>query len=436
MKKLIQIIHKKSLPCQTGRTVFALLFTLAITFGFVIYSLIPRFPVESVPMGDGVIDMTFVDFQKNIVRLPLSWDYYPGKLYTPFDFAEGNTENPQAFAPKNESLYQTGTYRIVLKLPPEQAYTLSARSLDCATRIFIDGREALNAGNVTETARDFIPRMKRYTLPVVPQTEKVEIIIQYAHFPLYKGGAMEEMHFGLPYNIDSYTSISQGAESMLWGALLLVAVFSFMLFLSRRDFSNLAFALCCFFLAAQNQQFVISLMPPDYNFSFVYRLLYTCELFTITAFLLFVYSLHPSLLPAKTARTTVAGTVYAALGLTVVSLFVPLPVLSRVTALSFLVFLPAVVYIGWVCVRLFVKGRSFDHIAAAGIVFLLVTLILQRCMPDVTEISLFGIPVFVICLMFTTSMKKESSRRAATPLPIDDKGILLTGFRVFDDSEN
>ena len=402
---------------QTGRMMFAVVLILAVTFGFVVYTLLPRLPERSAAIRDGVIDLTAFDLDAEIAKLPLAWDYYPGALYSPADFAVGRMGVPRKFVPADERAYHTGTYRVVLKVAPGRAYAMNAWSLDYATRIFVDGSEALSIGTVADTAASFVPRMRSYTLPVLPHTETIEVIIQYANFSHHEGGVMREIAFGRYDNINGYAQTSFGAAAMLGGALLLVAAFYFMLFLGGRGLPNLAFALCCFFLATRSQQFVISLMPPDYSFGFVYRFVYINNICTGMAFLLLVYSLYPNLLPRRVARAAVAGTAAATAALALVSLFVPLTAVARLVVPSYLVFIPAIVCICWVFCKLLAKGQAIDRITAAGIAVLFVSqlldMILQRAVPEITRNGLgpFGMLTFAICQMLALGMENAMLTR-------------------------
>ena len=445
------IFKKKKGGLQTGRMVFAMIFILTVTFGFIFYTLLPRLPEKSAEMENGVIDLTGMDLSAAVAKLPMAWDYYPDKLYTPEDFKANVTEQPRTFVSEDEQAYQTGTYRAVLKVTPEEIYAINAWSLDYATRIFADGKEVLNIGMVSETEEGFVPRMRSYTLPLISKIEHIEIIIQYANFSHHEGGAMREMTFGLSENINRYAETPQNSAAMLGGALLLVAIFYFMLFLGGRGFPNLAFALCCFFLAMRNQQFVISLMPVDYDWSIVYRFVYINNICTGMAFLLLCYSLYPSQLPKKIAKPAVFGTVAVTLTLTAVSLFIPLPMVARLVAPSYLVFIPAIVCICWIFGKLFIKGRIIDRITATGMAVLFVSqfldILLQRIIPEITRngVGPFGMIAFAVCQMLAlglenaqldrlnrmkTEFLQDMSHEMSTPLSVIATGITCANDRL------
>ena len=401
----------------TGRMVFAIVLVFVVALSFVIFTLRPRLPEVRVPIQDGVVDLSLVDFEASIARLPLTWDYYPGELYEPADFSAGRVGEPRQFSSGDEQTYRTGTYHVTLKVTPGQTYTMNGWSLGYATRIYLNGQSALNVGRVTPTAEDFSPQIANYTLPIFPQSQEVDIIIQYANFSHDQGGKMTDIVFGLPDNVNSYAQISFYSASMLGGALLIVAVFYLMLFIGGRGFPNFAFAMCCWFLATGNQQYLISLMPLEFPWDLIYRYVFYCSPGTGMAILVLTFSMYPNLLPKRFARVTVFATVGFMVALIPIAIFVPLAVVERLLIPSYIIEIPAYVCICWTFVKLYVKGRDTDRITAFGITVLfgslVVEAILQRPVPEVTRIGLgpFGMVAFVICQMLALGIEKETLDR-------------------------
>ena len=429
---------------QTGRMIFALIFVLSITFGFVYTTMQPRVPETAASIQDGQIDLTDMDLQTEIAQLPLAWEFYPGELYDPQDFADQTTSAPREFVPEDETLYPTGTYRAILQLPPTNTYALHAWSLDYATRIFLDGSEVMHIGNVTADPTQFIPRTQNYTIPFIPPTEHIEIIIQYANFAHHEGGAMRQISLSTFDNIETMTQADTTSAAMFGGALLLISAFYLMLFLGGRGLPNFAFSLCCFFLATRNQSFVLSLLPTEYNWVWFYRFIYINNICTGMAFLLLVYSLYPKHLPRKIIRIVVPGTIGVTLALSVTVLFLPSTIVARLVAPSYLIFIPAILCICTTCIKLFVRGRSKDRIIALGLTLMFLSqftdILLQRMIPEFTRSGAgpFGLLVFAICQMLALGMEnaqldrlnrmkteflQDMSHEMSTPLSVIATGI-------------
>jgi len=406
---------KYSLPdsFQAGRMVIAIILTAVVTLGFITLSLLRRIPEIAIPIENGVIDLIPVDFGAAVVSLPLDWEYYPGVLLNPDDF---NNEYI-AIPPEDVQIGQMGTYRTVLRIKPGEVYAMNAWSLDYATRIFTDGIEVLNVGTAAADADDFEPRVKKYVLPVIPRTDSVEIIIQYADHIHYNGGAMRKIVFGLSDKVNDYAQDIYGLSIMLGGAMLLVAIFNPVLFVGGHGFSNLAFALTCFFFAERNQQFFLSMMPSEIPWGISYRLMHIDNICCVLVLLLLIYSMYPSLLPRRAAISTMAGSAAAASGLTIAVFSLPISMAARLIRPSYLIIVPAVVCICWASGKLFIIGRIIDRIMAAGFAVLIITLSLdilfQRPTPDVTRngLGLFGVLAFVACEIFAFGLENTELER-------------------------
>jgi len=398
---------------QAHRTIFAISLTLVITLGFVVFTMTPRLPERSAQIENGLIDLTDFDFNVVVVKLPLNWDYYPGELLTPADFAARRAADSRVFTMEDEQAYQTGTYRAILKVKPGAPYAIYAWSLDYATRIFINGSEVLNVGTVADAASDFVPRVNNYIIQILPQSETVEVIIQYANFAHREGGAMRNIVFGLSDTIIWHALYTQHTASILGGALLLVALFYLMLFISGRGFSNLAFALTCFFYAIRNHQVLGSLFPRDYDWNLIYRLVYIDNILAVIALLLLVYSMYPTLLPKRVIRVTLIICAALTAVLSIAVFLIHSIDVARLFTPAYIVIAPAIVYVCVICGKLFKNGRGIDRITATGIAVLLAAQFLdiafQRSIPEITRNGLgsFGMLTFVTCQMLALSAEKD-----------------------------
>jgi signal transduction histidine kinase len=127
--------------------------------------------------------------------------------------------------------------------------------------------------------------------------------------------------------------------------------------------------------------------------------------------------MFPAVLPRRLIRPAVWTTAAVTLGLTVTATFVPITVVARLVAPSYLVFIPAIVCICWTFVKVFIKGQIFERITAVGIAVLFVTLfiemLLQRAVPEITRSGLapFGMLTFTICQMLALGLENTTLAR-------------------------
>lgn len=86
---------------------------------------------------DGFIDLS----SANVLETPVSIDtagfsYYPDRLYTPKDFAQGVSEAPAAFTRDNLLHTAYGTYRLHLPSAPSAASGQNLRNLNFQHQLF------------------------------------------------------------------------------------------------------------------------------------------------------------------------------------------------------------------------------------------------------------------------------------------------------------
>ena len=118
------------------------------------------------------------------------WEYYPGQLLEPADFADGKTpeqytyigEYPN-FSEHLDSPYGTATYRLILRSNGGEALALYLPELLCAGRVYINGELAGEQGSPDP----YEPRVMD-GLYAFAATGSTEIIIQTANYTHYYSG--------------------------------------------------------------------------------------------------------------------------------------------------------------------------------------------------------------------------------------------------------
>ena len=106
---------------------------------------------------DGVLDITGEDLSNEVINIVNSWDFYPNKLYTSEDFANG-IPSTQEEEDTGTGTIRYGTYRLVIKAPPRQYFTICSYSIDYSTRVFVNGVETYTSGQVADNAADSAPQ--------------------------------------------------------------------------------------------------------------------------------------------------------------------------------------------------------------------------------------------------------------------------------------
>ena len=221
---------------------------------------------------EGVVDITGVDLSQGVVNVQNNWDFYPGALYTAEDFAQGGRDLPRPAAEEDEP--RCGTYRLIIKAPPERYYALCAYSIDYSTRVFVNGVEAARYGVVAERADESVPRIGYMTIPLWSGEDgEIEIICQYANFVHRDGGFIQPTYLSTPQNIEAFKAGEDLVSLSLSGGLLVLFLYFLLCAAVQRRRDLLLLALCCLMMALRDQNFLaFHLLPPEASWYFTYRL--------------------------------------------------------------------------------------------------------------------------------------------------------------------
>ena len=169
-----------------------LIMSVVLLAGVVLYSALFRLDNKyTAALTGGYGYNTLEDGGKQVSFLIDGWEYYPGQLLEPEDFAAGQTPAAYTYIGEYANFSQqlghpwgTATYRILLQGGEEgQTLALWLPELLCAGRIYINGTLAGEQGSV----QPYQPRIVDGLYPFTPR-EDTEIIIQCANYTHYYSG--------------------------------------------------------------------------------------------------------------------------------------------------------------------------------------------------------------------------------------------------------
>ncbi len=221
---------------------------------------------------DGVLDIRDVAVEDEIYHLVNDWDYYPGSLYWPKDFADPDNQ-PEKETGKNRSDH-LGTHRLRILAKPNEYLALASYSIDYSMRVFVDGKEVRNVGYVSDDPDKVVHGGRYITIPIFTGEDgEVEIIYQYANFMHNDGGFIQATVISSPEHVDNYER-GRVLFSMFTGGGLLLFAFYFLLYSAyqrSREYGILS--LCSVLIAFRNAHFVSQyLYPEGFDFILNYRI--------------------------------------------------------------------------------------------------------------------------------------------------------------------
>lgn len=361
---------------------------------------------------DGVLDVRSVDFSDKVYHVVNQWDYYPGHLYTPNDFAGSDAPQKDNDARLNTTM---GTWRLVMLAEPNTYLSMCSFSIDYGTRIFVNGSEVRNVGFVSDDPAKAVPKVRFVTLPLYfDETGAVEIVYQYANFIHNDAGFIQSTSLSTPENIDEYQrALALNAMALSGGLLMLF--FYFLLcaaFQKNREYA--ALALCCLVIAVRNQFFFSEhFLLPNYDFYLAYRT-QVLDVSWIPASALYLLS---AFYPKAVGKKAVLAFTGVFVVLSILHYVLPMQSLVALCHVCYYVCVPFLVYVVFRFARYFHKEQKLtrlDMLTLLAVLLFVVMLILEGASTGSNStVNHFGITPFamVVCILLLAIVNNEKINR-------------------------
>jgi len=237
----------------------AYLFLLVFVFNY-------SFCQSHAKANKGVLDLRNWNFNKDgLADLNGEWEFYWNSLYTPQSF-DTLTIKPSTFSNvpafwnnliPNKGMFEPGfgyaTYKLKVLLPhSNDKLALKLLTISSAYKLFINGKEIIKVGKVGTRKATAVASYMPVILPVVPENNELNIVIQVSNFDYITGGLWDFITIGPDQQVNSYW-----LKNILWnffiaGSFSLIAIFYLVIyFFFRRRKGPLYFSLFCFLLAVR-----------------------------------------------------------------------------------------------------------------------------------------------------------------------------------------
>ena len=196
---------------------------------------------KAIQSDTGVWDLRELLKEYDRCRIVGQVEYIPNALLTPAEFAARENEAVTGYP---ELVSQYATSRIRLLVPDETYYSIYARGIDFATRLYVNGVLAQEIGKPGETKAKNVPNTGSVLLTVKAEGGVIEIIQQGSNFVHREGGGHTGITIGTP-GLGAFLARNYQESIMLGTFLALIFVHIFLFILLRSFRGNLYFALFC-----------------------------------------------------------------------------------------------------------------------------------------------------------------------------------------------
>ena len=264
----------------------------------------------SVPIKNGLLDLSAAQYQNSeIIPLSGEWQFYWNEFVP---FKKLDTRNPDLMAdvPNSWIFHMLGgkplegkgyaTYRLHVKTLDSKNTILSVKmpSFSSAYEMYIDDKLIASNGRVSSTESKEIPEYRPTIATFSIPSSEFDIIIYVSNFHYSHGGFWSTAYIGTPDEVISFQEHRTRYESTLMGALLVVSLFFFAVYLLNKEFKYaLFFALTCLSLGVLldmvGEMSLIKVFD-IHNFKLTVWLWYSSIIWFLVSLNLYLHVLFPS----------------------------------------------------------------------------------------------------------------------------------------------
>lgn len=269
---------------------------------------------EEQPLAQkGVLDLRDWNFaEKDNIALLGEWNFFWQEFKNPKDFSTLNNFSkadylkvPSAWNSSNGTIRAANgkgyaTYHLRILLPAgsaNQTMSLMLRHVLTSYKLYVNGELLSEVGKAGKTQDRSRPAYLHQVQSFIPQSDVVDIVLHVSNFFYRKGGLLEPFLIGTEATINFAKFSALSYDLFLLGALIIMSLYHFGLFLLRKKtiaflFFGIFTFVFSFRVLTRGQMFINSLYP-DISFAWQIRLEYLSFFLSIPIFFWFLYSIFP-----------------------------------------------------------------------------------------------------------------------------------------------
>ncbi len=259
----------------------------------------------------GVLDLSGWNLERDgIIKLDGEWEFYWKQLLKPGDFETGTVPPQTGFftMPKSWNGYELkgqqlsgdgyATFRLkVITKDPQGSYAFKILEQSTAYSLWVDDTLLTSVGKVGVNKESMIPQYLPQIVNFQTHKSSFYVVLQVSNFFHYKGGFWFSSELGTAHQIHKKRHKLLSFETLLVGVLLIMGIYHFGLFYSRRnDRSTLYFGFFCLVLMVRilftGERFS-TVMFADLSWEFGVKIEYLSFFLPMPIFFGFVRVLYP-----------------------------------------------------------------------------------------------------------------------------------------------
>ncbi len=381
----------------------------------------------------GNLNLKNYSFQKQgIFELNGTWEFYPGKLYSPKDFSSKSVNKPiyvnvpslwdTTFFTNNENPnIGFGTYRLHIVFPDDvELLAIRLERIETAYTLWLNDEKFISSGRTGPNKKLSKPAQKTL-FKIFPINKKsLFLTLQVSNFHHRKGGIDDSIIIGLPAQIITKTKSKRGINFFIIGVLLIMAVFHFGLYVVKRNDNSLLFF--GLFLLSEiismivNGEVTLTRIFPDLSWAALKKIDYISNFIRSSFFALFFYKLYEQEISKLYVKIIVGINIV----LTIIVLFTNLQFYSFTLIIFIITSSLTLFYILYAQIKSILKKKEGAWIPFIGTIALLITVIndilFVSDIIDSIYLTPFGLFIFIFSQAYILSFNFSNLYRKAEEL--------------------
>ncbi len=257
----------------------------------------------------GEINVSNINFDNSqLIGLEGDYEFYWNQLLNPDDFIDTTPKNPTGYINlpglwndfivdgKKLSGYGNATFKIRIKFPDEDLYSIKIKEFDCAYKLWVNGL-SVESGRVGKSKAEEIPSWKRNEIIFYTKDKKADLIFQVSNFNHRKGGPEDLMLLGKSKSVVTYKNKQLAINYFLVGLFFIMFIYNYGLYIYRKkEKSYLYFSLICLLILLRESttgEKIIYDIFPNINWWVMIKIEYLSYTMVIPLFYMFVKVLIP-----------------------------------------------------------------------------------------------------------------------------------------------
>lgn len=255
---------------------------------------------------DGIIDLTQIQFENDIVQLDGEWEFYWKQLINP-DEIDLSSVTGYIAIPSSWNNYIKGdraisgdgyaTYRMTFIADVNDRLALKIPRMFTAYRLWVNGEMIATAGTVGKTRDTMTPQYLPQVAFFEAKQGNNEIVIQVSNFYHRSGGVLESIKLGGEKQILGLRYKNIANNIFLFGCLILMGAYHLALFFFRKkNTSALYFGSFCILVGIRTllvgECFLIYLFP-GFNWEIAHKMMTLTYYLGVPLVMMFFLSIFP-----------------------------------------------------------------------------------------------------------------------------------------------